>query len=160
MDKYEELEKLQNLKTAGSLTEEEFEVEKKKILGTEKSDENKSNKFSTAGFVLGIISFLISGLITGIIGIVFSAKAKHQAKQEGRKDEKAVVGLVLSIIGVVKAILAIALVSLFFLLAITSESFYTEKEYKYENTPNHRIERHYDLDNGQLDIMFDEFFNN
>ena len=158
MNKYEELEKLQNLKEAGSLTEDEFEREKKKILGQESNEVNKSNKLSTAGFVLGIISFLVSGLITGIVGIVLSAKAKHKAKLEGEKDEKATVGLVLSIIGVVKASIAILVCILCFTLVFLSEDVYTtQKEYRIK--PNHGIHRSIEINNENIDSMIDDFFN-
>ena len=66
MEKFEELEKLQNLKSNGTITEEEFEIEKYKILNN--TSDNK--KVKTGNKKSAIISIVL-GLIMMAGGIFF-----------------------------------------------------------------------------------------
>lgn len=156
MSKYDDLEKLQALKESGSITDVEFEIEKKKILNEEEIDQ-KENNLSIAGLVLGIISFVLGGLITGIIGIVLSAKAKRRAKKENRKDEKATIGLIFSIVGVVKASITTLLIILCFGLAVADQATYEERYY--EEIPEHRIHRTIEFNDGEVDEIIENMIN-
>ena len=87
-------------------------------------EEPVSKGFAIASLVMGILSIVtccctITGILFGILGIIFSCV---QAKDsEGKKPTQATVGLVLSIIGVV-----IAIVSMIFGAALGSSSMYQE----------------------------------
>ena len=87
-------------------------------------EEPVSKGFAIASLVMGILSIVtccctITGILFGILGIIFSCV---QAKDsEGKKPTQATVGLVLSIIGVV-----IAVVSMIFGAALGSSSMYQE----------------------------------
>lgn len=63
MDKFENLEKLQNLKESGAITEEEFQIEKQKILKEENTIPSKpfgNKKISITFFILSIILFVVT----------------------------------------------------------------------------------------------------
>lgn len=66
MEKFEELEKLQNLKSNGIITEEEFEIEKHKIL----NNTSDNTKVKTGNKKSAIISIVL-GLIMMAGGIFF-----------------------------------------------------------------------------------------
>lgn len=131
MDKYDEIEKLNNLKKSGAITEEEFEKEKEKLLNCE--IKKKGNGFSIAGLVLGIVGTVFGGLISSILGLIFSVKARKQAKENNKEDGKAVAGMALSIIGLVKAVLSILLFITIMFLAISEDQMYD-----YERDRHHR----------------------
>lgn len=66
MEKFEELEKLQNLKSNGTITQEEFEIEKQKIL----NNTSDNTKVKTRNKKSAIISIVL-GLIMMAGGIFF-----------------------------------------------------------------------------------------
>lgn len=74
--KYNELERLNKLKESGTITEQEFEVEKAKILNGKSSNSKSSNGKSVLGkvsmclFIIGII-VLIVAIIIGIVHISY-----------------------------------------------------------------------------------------
>lgn len=103
MNKLEEIQQLSKLKESGAITEEEFIIEKQKILQNNESNSNvkatngKENK-AFIGFILGLCSIIawylpIIGLPVTVIGIIFSSLGINSAKRG-----QAVAGLVLSII--------------------------------------------------------------
>lgn len=65
--------------------------------------------FAIVGLVLGIVTLVASwfwigcfiAIATGIVGIIFSAKGKKGLQANGEKSALAVVGLILSIVGLV-----------------------------------------------------------
>lgn len=67
MNKLDELEKLQNLKDKGTITEEEFEKEKKIILNTTYSNimnnNQETNKFTKKQKIISIVFCIISSII-------------------------------------------------------------------------------------------------
>ena len=87
-------------------------------------EEPESKGFAIASLVMGILSIItccctITGILFGILGIIFSCV---QAKDsEGKKPTPATVGLILSIIGVV-----IAIISIIFGAVLGSSSMYQE----------------------------------
>ena len=101
MGKIEDLQKLKELKDTGALTEEEYEIEKHKVLNSNDEKENntdKSSKKALAGFILGLCSIIawyipIVGFPVTILGIIFSALGIN-SKYKGL----AIAGLILSII--------------------------------------------------------------
>lgn len=109
MGKYDDLDRIQKLRDSGSITEEEFEKEKRKILNSENNSQNKQEGIYTASLVLGICSFLfgaipIIGLILSIVALVISIKAKKRLKEKENNNGGVTAGLVLSIIGLLIAI--------------------------------------------------------
>ena len=101
MGEIDDLERLKQLKDDGTITEEEFNNQKEKILnGTSKNAINNDSKSTKAmtGFVLGLISIIawiipLIGYPITILGIIFSALGLN-SKNKG----KAIAGLILSII--------------------------------------------------------------
>lgn len=102
MDKIESLEKLQQLKENGTITEAEFEQEKNNILSnsnnntTNNNSDKKANKALT-GFILGLCSIIawilpLVGYPVTITGIALSAIGL-KSKNRGL----AIAGLILSI---------------------------------------------------------------
>lgn len=75
------------------------------------AEEPVSNGFAIASLVMGILSILtccctITGILFGILGIIFYfVQAKDS---EGKRPTQATIGLILSIIGIVIAIVSIA----------------------------------------------------
>ena len=84
MGKYEDLEQLKLLKEEGTITDEEFEIQKYKILSN--TNEKKTTEgIYIATLVLGIFTFLLGwvpilGLILGIIAAVLCAKSRKKLK--------------------------------------------------------------------------------
>lgn len=74
MNKYEELSKLQKLKEDGTLNNEEFEVEKQKILSNV-----KMNKMSSKNKKILIICTSILTILFMLITIIFTILAVQQA---------------------------------------------------------------------------------
>lgn len=107
MGKFEELEKLTNLKSSGVITEMEFEIEKQKILNESEVSNNRNvanngnSPLSTASLVCGIVSFLIIPFIFGIVAVILGIIGL--AKQENKKAFS-IIGIILGIIGVLWAI--------------------------------------------------------
>lgn len=107
MKKFEDLEKLKQLEENGTITKEEFLIEKEKILNddnynpTSNSSSTASNKkasMAMVGFILGLCSIgawliPIIGYPVTIIGIIFSSIGMNSANKD-----KAIIGLVLSIV--------------------------------------------------------------
>ncbi len=104
MSKIEDLEKLQQLKESGALTDVEYEVEKSKILNSneeKKESLNNTDKKSTkalTGFILGLASLIawlipIIGYPVSILGIIFSSLGLNSSRKG-----MAITGLILSII--------------------------------------------------------------
>ena len=109
MGKYEDLDRLQNLKNNGSITEKEFEIEKYKILNSSETQENRTESIYTVSLVLGICSFLFGaipfiGLILSIISLVVWNKAKKKLDERNETNGMVTAGLVLSIIGLLAGI--------------------------------------------------------
>ena len=110
MGKLEELQQLSKLKENGVITEEEFAVEKGKLLSNmggnnvEKENKGKEGK-AFIGFILGLCSIIawflpIIGLPVTVIGIIFSSLGMNSAKRG-----QAVAGLILSIIFLVLTVI-------------------------------------------------------
>lgn len=109
MGKYEDLDRLQNLKNNGSITEKEFEIEKYKILNSSETQGNRTESIYTVSLVLGICSFLFGaipfiGLILSIISLVVWNKAKKKLDERNETNGMVTAGLVLSIIGLLAGI--------------------------------------------------------
>lgn len=110
MGKLEELQQLSKLKENGVITEEEFAVEKGKLLSNmngnnaETGNKGKEGK-AFIGFILGLCSIIawflpIIGLPVTVIGIIFSSLGMNSAKRG-----QAVAGLILSIIFLVLTVI-------------------------------------------------------
>lgn len=101
MGRIEDLQKLKELKDMGALSEEEYQIEKQKILNTENDQinyDNKKSKNALTGFILGLCSIIawfipLIGFPVTVLGIVFSALGLNS-----NRKAMAVSGLVLSII--------------------------------------------------------------
>lgn len=75
-NKYNELERLNKLKESGTITEQEFEIEKTKILNNNKSNSNnnKSLKIIVKVFCILSIIALITTIVIGIINVSYNNK--------------------------------------------------------------------------------------
>lgn len=109
MGKFEDLQRLQELKENGSITDVEFEMEKHKILSSNEATKQQSEGIYVASLVLGIFSLLLGqipilGLILAIVSLVITIKAKKKLKSNNGKSGLVTAGLVLTIIGLVIAI--------------------------------------------------------
>lgn len=101
MGKLEDLQKLKELKDSGVLSEEEYEIEKHKVLNEENNVQKANSKNSVkalTGFVLGLCSIMawvipLIGFPVTVIGIIFSALGLNSNRRA-----LAIAGLVLSII--------------------------------------------------------------
>lgn len=101
MGKLEDLQKLKELKDSGALSEEEYEIEKHKVLNEENNVQKSNSKNSVkalTGFVLGLCSIMawvipLIGFPVTVIGIIFSALGLNSDRRA-----LAIAGLVLSII--------------------------------------------------------------
>ncbi len=62
--KIEDLERIQNLKANGIITEKEFEIEKAKILA---NSENEESNYSIGYIVIALICSLLLGIFAGFI---------------------------------------------------------------------------------------------
>ncbi|MBP3256210.1 MAG: hypothetical protein J6M60_06995 [Clostridia bacterium] len=109
MDKYDELENLQQLKNNGTITDVEYEIEKSKILNKIEKN-NNSDDGDTASLVLGLISFFLGGFILGIIGWIVSIKTKKRLAKDNKTSNKVIIGLILSILATLKGIVLIILI--------------------------------------------------
>lgn len=111
MDKYEQLERLQKLKEQGVLSETEFEVEKLKVLQYETPnvsktvvhqsqslDVKKPNGFGIAGFIGSIVGGVFWPV--AVVGLVLSIIGVSQSSQKYRKG-LAIAGLVISIVAII-----------------------------------------------------------
>lgn len=70
-NKYSELERLNNLRKSGTISETEFEVQKYRILNTTTDNKNKKNK-SKMLFIFSFISVVI-GIIVGIVYYIWQS---------------------------------------------------------------------------------------
>lgn len=85
MTKYEEIEKLQELKTNGTITDKEFEAEKQKILNTETTKVKKDKK-KTLKMIKIIITVIIAiAVIVGAIFLIKEISDNIKIKQEENK---------------------------------------------------------------------------
>lgn len=110
MGRLEELQQLSKLKESGAITEEEFTLEKGKILQNFSNNNNEGNNNGKEGkafigFILGLCSIIawflpIIGLPVTVIGIIFSSLGLNSAKRG-----QAVAGLILSIIFLVVTVI-------------------------------------------------------
>ena len=110
MGRLEELQQLSKLKESGAITEEEFTLEKGKILQNFSNNNNEGNNSGKEGkafigFILGLCSIIawflpIIGLPVTVIGIIFSSLGLSSAKRG-----QAVAGLILSIIFLVVTVI-------------------------------------------------------
>ena len=71
MDKYEKLAQLQKLKDGGSISQEEFEAEKSKLLN------DKSKKKSHTGLIIVIVAILVIGGLCLLADKMWSSSGKH-----------------------------------------------------------------------------------
>lgn len=109
----EDLEKLKQLKDNGAITENEFEIEKAKVLSGSISNNNDTEKGKTqavVGLILGLVSIVawfipLIGFPVTVLGIVFSALGLKSKTNKG----KAIAGLSLSILFLVVTIINSAL---------------------------------------------------
>ena len=106
MGKFEDLNKLKTLKDSGSITENEFNREKEKILNS--NIDNKGNGICVASFILGVCTLIVSwlpviGVILGIISIIIYIVARK--KMKGCKETKLTVGIVCAIIGLIISVI-------------------------------------------------------
>lgn len=74
MGKYEQIEKLQKLKESGSLSDQEYELEKKKILNAVETNGKRSYKFV-------IISITVAIIIISLISLILAVNSGHKAVQ-------------------------------------------------------------------------------
>ena len=101
MGKIEDLEKLQELKEAGTLSEEEFETEKYKVLNSDNdklNNDEKSSKRALVGFILGLCSIVawfipLIGFPVTVLGIIFSTLGLNS-----NRKSLSITGIVLSVI--------------------------------------------------------------
>lgn len=117
MEKYDELERLQNLKDSETITEKEFNIEKRRILSSIniKNKDNNVVRLDIIGIVLSIYSIILVytsfyiGLgifqldlllvtIFSIISLLVNIRAK---KQSVNKNIKIIISLGLSIIAII-----------------------------------------------------------
>ncbi len=103
MGKFENLEKIQQLKEQGILSQEQFEIEKSKILSG-KNNEKQEDGAYTGSLVLGIFAFLLGaipivGMIISIIALIVCGRSKKKLKKNNDKNGKVTGGLILSILG-------------------------------------------------------------
>ena len=68
------------------------------------SPQGSAKGLGIAGMVCGIVSivlsiYIVSGFIVGILGLIFSIISKKKSAEQGVRNSKATIGLVLSIIG-------------------------------------------------------------
>lgn len=71
-NKYNELERLNDLRKSGTISETEFEVQKYRILNTTTDNKNKKNK-SKMLFIFSFISVVIS-IIVGIVYYIWQSE--------------------------------------------------------------------------------------
>ena len=117
----EDLERIKELKSNGTITEEEFNIEKSKILNSNANTEKKDGKETKAmvGFVLGLVGIIawflpIIGFPVTVLGIIFSSLGINSLNKN-----KAIAGLILSII-----FLIITLINSFLGVIMTSALYY------------------------------------
>lgn len=116
MSKYDQLEKLQQLKEKGVISEIEFAVEKSKILSTTNpqpksiiyqtsssipNNQKLPNPSATTGLVLGIIGILVLPLLLGLVGLIFSGVGLSKPSNEYQGNGNAIAGLVLGLINLI-----------------------------------------------------------
>lgn len=114
MNKYEQLEKLQELKEKGILSEKEYELEKMKLLSdqnqhqkkyaahqTPLSNQKKSNGAATAGLVLSLIGLLIIPFLFGALGLIFSGVGLSKSPDEYSGKGNAIAGLVIGVVDLI-----------------------------------------------------------
>jgi len=112
MDKYEQLNKIQKLKEQGVLSEEEFNIEKNKILNltvpvqnkpVQKSQQVITEKKTNSAGIVGFILSLLGGfnwyltLPLGIIAFIFSLVGVSKNSKTHKKG-LAITGLIFSIL--------------------------------------------------------------
>ena len=105
MSNYEKLEKLQELKMNGSITEQEFEIEKNKILYKE-YNVKKTKSIDIASFILGICALIfgiipVFGLVFSIVSLVVSLIGSKKLKEENRQSGLVMAGIIMSIVGLI-----------------------------------------------------------
>ena len=105
-NKYEDLAKLQKLKDEGTISKEEFEIEKQKVL--ERDDSGKTEGIYVASLVLGICSLLLGavpifGLILAIVSLIICIAAAKKQKMKKEKSGLVTAGYVLTILGILLA---------------------------------------------------------
>lgn len=108
MGKYEDLNRLQTLRSNGSITEEEFEREKEKVLN-DNTTRNTEGVY-VASLILGIFTILVAlvpilNIILSIIAIVVCIVANKKLKANNEKKGMVTAGLVCTIIGLVIAVI-------------------------------------------------------
>lgn len=108
MGKYEDLNRLQTLRSNGSITEEEFEREKEKVLN-DNTTRNTEGVY-VASLILGICTILVAlvpilNIILSIIAIVVCIVANKKLKANNEKKGMVTAGLVCTIIGLVIAVI-------------------------------------------------------
>lgn len=116
MDRYTQLEKLQELKEKGVLTESEFELEKKKILAKPQTQQpqqranhkpttKKSNGAGIAGFVISLVAGFnwYLTLPLGIVGLILSIVGMAKPSKTHKKG-LAIAGLIISILVILAGI--------------------------------------------------------
>lgn len=123
MDKYEQLEKLQDLKEKGTLSETEFLTEKNKLLNSNvigknstaqtvsQSNQLRSNGAATAGLVLSLVGILIIPFLFGLMGLIFSGVGLSKPKQTYKGRGAAVAGLIIGIIDLIWGFFWFALIN-------------------------------------------------
>ena len=105
MGRVEELEQLKKLKDSGGITEQEFEIEKQKVL----NNNTTKNDYSTLyleSLIIGLCSFFIFGIpfvgmIIGAIALIVSIKANDKRILNNDKSGMVKVGLVFSAISAI-----------------------------------------------------------
>ncbi len=109
MGKFEDLEKIQHLKDQGILNQEQFELEKYKILN-EKNSAEKEESIYIISLVLGIFAILLCaipaiGIIVSVVGLIVSKKGNKKLKKLNKKNGKVTGGIVLSILGLIVSLI-------------------------------------------------------
>ena len=122
MSKYDDLRIIKELKQDGDMTQEEFEIEKQKILSRTEEIVQKGWGLYAMRAISGICSIvfaligLVSGnllyisIIFGIIAMVLGIVSKKRLKDNNDKSKMAITGLITGILGTLISILIIIMV--------------------------------------------------
>ena len=115
MSKYEQLEKIQQLKESGLLTNEEFIIEKSKILNdavaptaqrvavqsVPLNHDRKTNGAATASLVLALVGLIIVPMLLGLLAVIFGGVGASKDAKQYRGQGAAVAGLIIGVVDII-----------------------------------------------------------